>query len=73
LTPFGGGSDTGTHKPVCTSSALPGRQNGAQAVGPAVSPGKQAQLVAGVKTMTPAIGTVAMAAAAITAPVIRRK
>ena len=63
MTPLGAGSGTGTHNPVWTSSAFPGRQNGAQALAPAVSPGRQAELTAGVKTMTPAIGAAASAAA----------
>ncbi len=63
LTPFGEGFATGTHSPVATSSALSGRQNGAQALAPAVSPGRHAELTAGVTTTTPAIGTAANAAA----------
>ena len=49
------------HNPVFTSSAFPGRQNGAQLLVTPVSPGRHAELTAGVKTMTPAIGTAASA------------
>jgi apoptosis-inducing factor 2 len=62
LTPFGDGSGTGTHNPVATLSAFPGRQNGAHALAPAVSPGRHAELIAGEKTRIPAIGAVASAA-----------
>ena len=72
MTPFGAGSGTTTHKPVCTSSALPGRQNGAQALAPAVSPGRQAELTAGEKTMIPAVGAAA-SAAADNAPAVSRR
>src|SRR5215207_4160691 len=65
FTPLGAGSGTGTHNPVATSSALPGRQNAAHASAPAVSPGRHAELIAGEKTMTPAISAAADNAAAV--------
>jgi len=53
LTPFGAGPGTGMHNPVFTSSAFPGRQNGAQLLVTPVSPGRHAEVTAGVKTMAP--------------------
>ena len=72
MTPFGAGSGTGTHNPVWTSSAFPGRQNGAQLLVTPVSPGRHAELTAGEKTMTPAIGSVASPATDSAAVVSRR-
>ena len=51
--PFGAGPGTGMHNPVFTSSAFPGRQNGAQLLVTPVSPGRHAEVTAGVKTMAP--------------------
>ena len=63
-TPFGdaGGGGIFRHSPVWVSSCSPGRQNGAHPLVTPVSPGRHAELTAGVTMVTTPIGDAASTA-----------